>query len=255
MLLAIDVGNTTVSVGLFKKEGPLLYTKKFATKKPASDAYYLLNLRDITRNRSIGGVIISSVVPDAARSLKAIFTRYFRIRPVVLGENLIVPMKNLYDNPSQVGQDRLVNAYAGYKKYGPGLIIIDFGTAITFDVISKKGEYLGGIITPGIETGLSALSQKAALLPKVKLAKPGALIGKDTVTSMLSGTANGYGELCNGLVARINKARSTRHKVILTGGHARFMSEYCRHDYLDPELTLCGLNMLFHASLLTKRKS
>lgn len=244
MLLAIDVGNTTVSAGIFKGRR-LVYTGKVMTKKPASRKYYIAEFRKILKNRNIDNVIVSSVVPDTTRALKAIFINNFKIRPIILGENLKVPIKNLYRNPKQVGQDRLVNAYAGYKKFGGGLIIVDFGTAVTFDVVSKKGEYLGGIIVPGIETSLRTLSEKAALLPRIKIKKVKTLIGKDTKTSMLSGVLHGYASLCDGLISRIKKETGHGYKVILTGGHARLISKYCRCYSVQPDLTLEGLSKIF----------
>lgn len=247
MLLAIDVGNTTVTAGIFKGMR-LIYTGKILTRKPASHKYYLAEFKKILKNKLIDGIIISSVVPDTTKALKAVFVNDFKIRPMVLGANLRVPIKNLYKNPKQVGQDRLVNAYAGYKKFGGGLIIVDFGTAVTFDVVSRKGEYVGGIIVPGIETSLRTLSQNAALLPRIKIKKVNALIGKDTKTSMLSGVLHGYGALCDGLVSRIRKETGQDYKVILTGGHARLISKFCRFDKIEPNLTLNGLKMLLFYS-------
>jgi type III pantothenate kinase len=244
MLLAVDVGNTTINAGIFEGKR-LVYAKKLLTKKPASRKYYSTEFKKILKNKRVDNVIISSVVPDTTKALKAVFRNNFHIRPIVLGEGLIVPIKNLYKNPKQVGQDRLVNAYAGYKKFGGRLIIVDFGTAVTFDVVSKKGEYLGGIIMPGIETSLKTLSEKAALLPKIKITNVKTLIGRDTKTSMLSGILHGYGALCDGLASRIKKEVGQGYKVILTGGHAKVISKYCRFYSIQPNLTLEGLRDVF----------
>lgn len=244
MLLAIDVGNTTVNVGIFNNDR-LILTKKIITKRPVSKKYYLAEFRRILKNEKVKNVIISSVVPEVTTILKTLFKKDSNLRTMVLGQDAIVPIKNFYRNPRQVGQDRLVNAYAGYKKFGGGVIIVDFGTAVTFDVISKKGEYLGGIIFPGIEISLNALSQKAALLPKITLKKPKVLIGKDTITSMRSGILNGYAALCAGLVSKIKKEAGKDYKVILTGGHAKLISKYCHFDIIQPNLTLEGLNLLY----------
>ena len=244
MLLAIDVGNTTVSIGIFEKSR-LLSANKIITKRPVSKKYYLTEFKKILKNKKIDTSIISSVVPQVTTILKRIFKTNFGIKPIILGENLIVPIKNLYKNPKQVGQDRLVNAYAGYKKFGGGLIIVDFGTAVTFDVVSKKGEYLGGIIVPGIETSLKTLSEKAALLPKIKIEKVNTLIGRDTKTSMLSGVLHGYGALCDGLIERIRREVGNDYKVILTGGHAELISKYCHFYSVQPNLTLEGLFLVY----------
>jgi len=243
MLLVIDVGNTTINVGIFEK-GRLTFMKKIITRKPASKKYYPAEFKKILKNKKSYSVIISSVVPDVTRILSRFFTAHFGMKPVIVGRDVIVPLKNLYRNPKQVGQDRLVNAYAAYKKYGGGLIIIDFGTAVTFDVVSKKGEYLGGIIVPGIETSLRTLSQKAALLPRIKIKNIKTLIGKDTKTSMLSGVLHGYGALCNGLVTKIRSDVGSPYKVIFTGGHARLISKFCNPCSIQPNLTLEGLKLI-----------
>lgn len=253
MLLAIDAGNTTVSLGIFKDKR-LVYAKRILTRKPASKGYYLKKIKQLPfQSSAVTDIIISSVVPDTTKVLKAVSKSNFRIKPVILGEDLIVPIKNLYKNPGQVGQDRLVNAYSGYKKFGGGLIIVDFGTAVTFDIVSKKGEYLGGLIFPGMETGLNALFEKAALLPRITLKKPGALIGKDTVTSMRSGVLNGYAALCKGLVAMIKREAGKDYKVILTGGHAGLIHRYCRCGIIQPNLTLEGLNLIYNYFSLDKK--
>jgi len=243
MVIAIDVGNTTVSVGIFDK-GVLKTVTTIRTIKPASDEYYTKAFKGIIRHNVIEGAVISSVVPQTTRSLKRIFSRSLKIKHSVVGEDITVPIKNLYKNPRQVGQDRLVNAYAGYKKFGGGLIIIDFGTAVTFDIVTRKGDYAGGIIVPGMETALNALSERAALLPKVKIARPRSLIGRDTAESMLSGIVNGYGALCDGLVQKIRKVIGRDYRVIITGGHAGIISAHCRYDAIEPNLTLEGLSLL-----------
>jgi type III pantothenate kinase len=243
MLLTIDIGNTTLSMGIFKGN-KLVWQGKILTARPANSAYYLSKFKKMLKNKKIDSVIIASVVPQVTGILKAIFNKYFGIKPIILGEDLIVPIKNLYKNPKQVGQDRLVNAYAAYKKYGGGLIVIDFGTAVTFDVVSKKGGYLGGIIFPGIETSLKTLSEKAALLPHIKIKGVKTLIGKDTRSSMLSGVLHGYGALCDGLVNKIKNEIGKKYKVILTGGHAKLIAKSCSFNSIQPDLTLEGLALL-----------
>lgn len=244
MLLAIDIGNTSIKVGFFNK-GRLASISRIITKIPAKKRYYLTSLKKILKGKKIDAAIVVSVVPEATGVIKNILRKDFNIKAFVVGKNIKVPIKNLYKNPRQVGQDRLVDAYAGLKKYGPGLIIIDFGTAVTFDVISQKGAYLGGIIVPGIETSLSALSNKAALLPKTVFKEPKTLIGKDTVTSMRSGILFGYASLCEGLVKRIRQEMGNDYKVIITGGHSELISKLCRFRHIQPNLTLQGLYLLY----------
>ncbi len=249
MLLTIDVGNTTIGIGIFYNVGAHcsvpLQIRKIPTRKPASTKWYLSEFKKILNTKKIDDIIISSVVPDTTNVLKIIFKRNFEIKPIVLGEDLIVPIKNLYINPKQVGQDRLVNAYSAYKKFGGGLIIIDFGTAITFDIVSNKGDYKGGLITPGISTSLNALHEKTALLPKIQMKAIRVIIGRDTVTSMRSGILHGFGALCDGLVKTICRKAGRRYKVILTGGDATLMSGYCGYNTIQPNLTLEGLRLIY----------
>ena len=172
--------------------------------------------------------------------------KFFSLKPVIVGKDVIAPIKNLYKNPEEVGQDRLVNAVAGRALYKNGLIIIDFGTAVTFDLITKSGEYAGGIITPGMEISIENLALRAALLPKIKLQAPASLVGKDTVTSMRSGIFYGYGALCDGLVGKLRERYGKNLKVIATGGHARLVKRFAKCiDVVDEDLTLKGLEIIY----------
>jgi len=240
MLLTIDIGNTSIAFGIFQGK-KLKSAWKISTQEILSGTY---PKKRMCPHLDIDSAIISSVVPKATPIIKKMITKQHKIRPIVLGENIKAPIKNLYRNPKQVGQDRLVDAVAVKELYGCPAIIIDFGTAITFDVISKKGEYLGGLIFPGIETSLNALSEKAALLPKIKVAPPKGLIGRDTVDSMRSGVFFGIGALCDGLVAKF----ATKYgpmKVIATGGHASVMAKFAKSiDIVNPNLTLQGLRII-----------
>jgi len=244
MLLAIDIGNTTIAFGIFK-EKKLISTWKISTQS-------VLEGESIRSPKGIDSAIISSVVPKATPVIKKMVVQKYKIRPFVLGENIKAPIKNLYRNPKQVGQDRLVNAVAAKDLYGCPAVIIDFGTAITFDVISKRGEYGGGVIFPGIETSLNALSQKAALLPKIKVAPPKRLIGRDTVDSMRSGVFYGIGALCDGIIAKLKaKYGNTMPgqkpmRIIATGGHAALITKYSKLiRKVNPNLTLEGLRLIY----------
>lgn len=238
MLLAIDIGNTTMAFGIF--EGKRLKSSwKISTRNIFSKSKVLKPLKDVD------GVIISSVVPKATPIIKKLIKNRFRIKPLVLGENIKAPIKNLYRNPKQVGQDRLVNAVAASELFGAPIIVVDFGTAITFDVISKRKEYLGGIIVPGIEISLEALSSKAALLPRIKLSQPKEFLGKDTVNSMKSGIFYGFGSLCDCLIERL-KARFGKQSVIATGGHSHLIAKFCKSiDKVKSDLTLQGLRIIY----------
>ena len=161
---------------------------------------------------------------------------------LVVGRDIKVPIKNLYRKAYQVGQDRLVGAYGAKILYGTPAIIIDFGTATTFDVVSKKGEYLGGVIVPGLRLSIESLFEKTALLPKVKIQRPEGVIGKDTKNSILSGISYGYGSLCDGMIELISKQIKQKPVVIITGGYSALIKEFIkRFDYIDKSLVFKGM--------------
>ncbi|PIQ88457.1 MAG: pantothenate kinase [Candidatus Omnitrophica bacterium CG11_big_fil_rev_8_21_14_0_20_42_13] len=240
--LAIDIGNTNISFGIFsgEKGGRPQRTFNIATKKYTSS-----KLKTALAKNMIKNIIICSVVPEATRRLKKDLKNIFKINPSVVGRNIKVPIDNLYRKPAQVGQDRLVNAYAGVIFYGAPLIVVDFGTAITFDVISRNKEYLGGNIFPGLNISLDALYERTALLPKIKLEKPKELIGGDTKQSILSGIIYGVAALTDNMCERVKKIIGKQAKVLATGGSADLIRKYCRQiDMIDQSLTLKGLNAL-----------
>lgn len=237
MLLTIDIGNTSIAFGIFQGR-KLKSAWKVSTQAALSN-------KPIRLPKDIDAAIISSVVPKATPIIKKVVAKKYKFRPLVLGENIKTPIKNLYRESKQVGQDRLVNAVAAKELYGYPVIVVDFGTAITFDVVSKKGEYLGGIIVPGIEISLEVLSTKAALLPRIKLSPPKELLGRDTVSSMKSGIFYGFGSLCDCLIDKL-KEEFGKQPVIATGGHSRLIAKFCRSiDSVCPDLTLRGLRIIF----------
>jgi type III pantothenate kinase len=241
MLLAIDIGNTNISFGVFKGDRIIkrfdIPTKNYSQKK--------LN-RNLAKV-NIDNLIICSVVPHATKILTPDLKKMLGKRPYIIGKDIEVPIKNLYRNPKQVGQDRLVNAYAGTILYGAPLVVVDFGTAVTFDVISKNKEYLGGMILPGLEISLDCLNLRTALLPKIKLGKPKEFLGRDTKNSMLSGIVYGFSALTDELAKRIKIKLSNKAKVIATGGNIGLIGRFCRQiDKIDYTLTLNGLNMIYN---------
>jgi type III pantothenate kinase len=241
MNLTFDIGNTNLTLGLFKGD-KLVLRDTLATK---SNQYYTF-LSRLFRKYAIDKVIVASVVPRATRKLESALKK-LKVKPVfILGKNLVVPVKNRYQFPWQVGQDRLVNAFAAIKLYGSPAIVVDFGTAITFDAISSKQEYLGGMILPGIETSLAALYEKTALLPRIKLSSaPKGLIGKNTRDSMLSGVIFGFASLTDGIIKKFKLKLGQRTKVIGTGGNIKFISPHCpEFQAIDINLTLKGLNLI-----------
>ena len=234
MLLAIDIGNTTINNGIF--EGRIL-------KRSFRIPTYKKDLRDSYRAilKKIDRVVIVSVVPEVLGRVEKIFGKSAEI----VGKNIATDVRNKYKRPGQVGQDRLVNAMAAYELYGGANIIVDFGTAITIDVINHRREYLGGVIVPGVEISLDALSSKAAMLPKIKLDRPKGILGKETRESMISGAIYGFASLCDGIVERLKKRHSKKARIIATGGLSRLIGPYCETvDEIDPELTLKGLMLI-----------
>ncbi|PIP19059.1 MAG: pantothenate kinase [Candidatus Omnitrophica bacterium CG08_land_8_20_14_0_20_41_16] len=240
MLLAIDIGNTNISFGL-SRGSRIIRTFNIPTQQ------YTLNKLKAKLGKIVpNDAIICSVVPKRTGLLSQNLKTLSGRKPYIIGKDIIVPIKNLYRDPKQAGQDRLVNAYTASKLYGTPLIAIDFGTAITFDVISKKGEYLGGMILPGLSMSLEALNQRTALLPRIKLERPNDFIGKDTKNSMLSGIIYGFSSLTDELIMRIRKAVGQTSVAAATGGNINLISKYCRRiDKIDKNLTLKGLNMLY----------
>jgi type III pantothenate kinase len=242
VLLAIDIGNTNISLGLFRNER-LLSRYDIPTKQIS----YLPDFKKIFNKNKIDDVIICSVVPKSTIILKKEFKKLLDKKPIIIGKDIIVPIKNLYRKPKQVGQDRLVNAYAGAKIYSTPLIVVDFGTAITFDVISKHREYLGGMILPGLDISLDVLATRTALLPKIKLNKPKEFIGRDTRNSMLSGIIHGFAALTDSLTRRVKDKIGKNAKVIGTGGNIQLIGKYCKSIYkIDRDLTLKGLNLIYN---------
>jgi len=239
MLLAIDVGNTNIAAGLFR--GARLVARGRVPTRGSLQALFR-SLK--ARPRDVDGVILSSVVPRATASLKQALKR-LRLKPLILGENIQAPIKNRYRIPSQVGQDRLVNGVAAFHLYGGPAIVVDFGTAVTIDMVSARCEYRGGLIVPGVGIALEALVSRAALLPRIALTPPSEFLGRDTRQSMRSGLFHGYGALCDGIVAGLKKI-APGAKVIATGGHCRLIAPYCRSvQIVNPDLTLHGLCLTY----------
>ena len=237
-LLAVDVGNTSVHFAL-REKGVWRSHYRVSTRTPDAALRRLLS----KRFRNLRGVpaAIASVVPAKSGILKGHLKR-LGLRAYLIGKDLPVPIRNLYRRPKQVGVDRLLNALGAYRRYRREAIVIDFGTAITFDVVGKKGDYLGGVIAPGIEISLEALFQKTAMLPRIRLAHPRHWIGKDTVESIRVGCSVGIGGLCDRTVEAISKKYHLRPVVVATGGYAHFMKRYCRSvRHIAPDLLLEGI--------------
>ncbi|MDF2548306.1 type III pantothenate kinase [Anaerosolibacter sp.] len=252
MLLAFDVGNTNIVLGVYKGE-TLLNSWRMATdKSKTSDEYGMLVNQlfeyDGLDLNDVEDVIISSVVPPLMYSLQHMAYKYCKKEAMVVGPGIKTGVNIKYDNPKQVGADRIVNAVAAFEQYGGPLVIVDFGTATTFCAISEKGEYMGGTISPGIKISSEALFQNAAKLPRVELIKPGHVICKNTVSSMQSGIIYGYIGLVDYIVKRMKQelGNHPNTKVIATGGLANLIaSESETIDEVNGLLTLEGLRIIY----------
>ena len=254
MLLAIDIGNTNIDVGLFRDE-ELFTNWDLATDIYKSSDEYAVILLGLLQQQGLSTsdikrAIICSVSPTLVPVFRELCQRYLNISPLVVEAGVKTGVSILMDNPREVGPDRIVNAVGGYHLYGGALIVIDLGTATTFDVVSEKGDYLGGAISPGIKTATESLFQRTAKLPRVDLVRPKHVIGRDTITAMQSGFIFGYVGLIEGLVSRIQKELGTTTRVIATGGYAELLAKETNViEVVDPYLTLIGLRIIYERNL------
>ncbi|MFC1940346.1 type III pantothenate kinase [Chloroflexota bacterium] len=249
MLLAVDIGNTNVTLGVFEGDR-LRATWRLAThihQMPDEYAALLLNLlhhRNLDTS-DIKDVALCSVVPPLLATFEELFQRYFHTSPLVVGPGIKTGVRIRMDNPREVGTDRIVNAAAAHHLYSGSVIIVDFGTATTFDVVSKEGDYLGGVVAPGMITGAEALFARAAALPRVELVRPRQVIGLNTVTAMQSGIVFGYVGLIEGIVARIEQELGGKATVVATGGYAELIARETKAiKEVNLDLTLIGLRLI-----------
>jgi type III pantothenate kinase len=257
MLIAVDVGNTNVTFGALKGRDVLasfkIDTDTFKSKIKAKSALSKKAKECFPSGFNANAVYVCSVVPAVNNNIKEVVRAVFKNDALLVGENVVAPIINRYRIPSQVGQDRLVNAYAALKMFGSGLIILDFGTAITFDIVSKKAEYLGGLIVPGLKLMQEALNKKTALLPYVELARPIEIIGQDTVSSIRAGIVYGVASLCDGIINRLLSKECKGFKVIATGGDAHLIKSYSSHlATIEDFLIFKGLAFIYQSQSLTK---
>lgn len=250
LLLCIDVGNTQTVLGIFRGAEITSRWRIRSDRDRTADEYSHL-IKDLLRSdgvdkTSLRGVCVSSVVPSARQALIDMCTSDFDLVPLMVGPGIKTGMPILYDNPREVGADRIANAVAAYERYRKALIVIDFGTAITFDVISAGGEYVGGVIFPGVQISLDALFLKAAKLPRVELEKPSRVVGRDTISSIQSGIIHGYAGVVDSIVEKIDREMDIKATVVATGGLAGGISgETSSIKELLPDLTLEGLRILW----------
>ncbi|HIJ83053.1 MAG: Type III pantothenate kinase [Magnetococcales bacterium] len=251
MLLVIDVGNTNVVLGVYQGEELIRHWRLATRVAQTGDEYGILivnlfHLADLPA-KEVEAVILASVVPPIQSALVRALKRYLKIQPLIVGPGIKTGITIRYNNPREVGADRIVNAVAAYHMVKGAAIVVDFGTATTFDLIGPTGDYMGGAIAPGLGLSMDALSEKTAKLPRIELAKPKMVIGRDTVGSMQSGLFWGYVGLVDGLIDRmIEESEFSPVRVIATGGLARLMAaESARVETVDEFLTLNGLRLLY----------
>lgn len=263
MLLAVDVGNTNTVLGLYRLTGTGAAASEFEAHWRVSthrtqtvDEYGVLftnlfNMHGLS-TAEVKHIIISSVVPPVESTLAQVCELYFKVKPLFVEPGIKTGMPVLVDNPAELGADRLVNAIAAFEKYGGPAVVVDFGTATTFDVVSEKGEYLGGVITPGLGISADALFSRAARLGRVDIKRPARVIGTNTVAHIQSGLYYGYIGLVDGILERMvaemaeGKGAATAPKIIATGGLARLIAEDSRFiEKIDDLLTLDGLRIVF----------
>lgn len=250
MILVVDVGNTNIVLGLYE-EKQLLHHWRLSTNRSSTTDEYGMMIYNLFQHAGIEldqveGVIISSVVPPLMFVLEQLCSKYLKKSPLVVGPGIKTGLNVRYENPREVGADRIVNAVAAIELYGAPCIIVDFGTATTFDYIDESGQYVGGAVAPGIGISTEALYQRAAKLPRIELVKPKSVVGRNTVASMQAGIIYGFAGQVDGIVGRIREEHSKNAKVIATGEMAQLIASESRTiETVNPLLTLQGLQMVY----------
>lgn len=252
MLLVIDVGNTNITLGVFKDES-LIGNFRITTNQARTSDEYGFIISDLLKIKGIGiqeieAVIISSVVPGLMHSLTGSIIKYFNIKPIIVGAGTKTGIKIAIPNPKEVGADRVVDAVAAYELYGGPVIVIDFGTATTYDFITQDGAFIAGVTSPGIRICADALWNETAKLPEIEIKRPESILAKDTVTSMQAGLVYGYIGQTEYIVKKmIDESKLQNVKVVATGGLGRVIMEGTKViDIYDPDLTLNGLRLIYN---------
>lgn len=250
LIFVLDVGNTNTVLGVYEGE-ELKYHWRVETSRNKTEDEYGMVVKALFEHvgisfQDISGIIISSVVPPIMFSLERMCQKYFHVKPLIVGPGMKTGLNIKYENPREVGADRIVNAVAGIHLYGNPLIIVDFGTATTYCYIDEDKQYMGGAIAPGITISTEALYSRAAKLPRIEIARPNDIVGKNTVTAMQAGIVYGYVGQVEGIVSRMKAQSKVEPKVIATGGLATLVAkESGIIDVVDPFLTLKGLQLIY----------
>lgn len=250
MIFVVDVGNTNIVFGVYQGKKLMRHWRLSTNQSATEDEYGMMMHQALKISgfdiAAIAGVIISSVVPPLMPVLEEISKRYFQLTPLIVGPGIRTGLNIRYENPREVGADRIVNAISAISQYGPPLLLVDFGTATTFDFIDRKGDYIGGAITPGIGISTEALYRSAAKLPRIELTAPSSVIGRNTVQSMQAGIIHGFAGQVDGIVRKVREEYDADAKVIATGGYAELIAaESTTIQKVDPLLTLHGLRLIY----------
>ncbi|MFD6438527.1 type III pantothenate kinase [Peribacillus sp. NPDC060186] len=250
MIFVLDVGNTNTVLGVYD-EDILKYHWRIETSRHKTEDEYGMVIKSLLQHEGLSfdqfdGIIISSVVPPIMFALERMCKKYFGIKPLIVGPGIKTGLNIKYENPREVGADRIVNAVAGIQEYGSPLIIVDFGTATTYCYINEDKQYMGGAIAPGINISTEALYSKASKLPRIEISRPDGIIGKNTVSAMQAGILYGYVGQVEGIVNRIKAQSNLEPTVIATGGLATLIAnESTVIDVVEPFLTLKGLQLIY----------
>jgi type III pantothenate kinase len=254
MILVMDTGNTNIVLGVYE-QGQLKYHWRMETYRQKTEDEYAMQVKSLFSHvgltfEEVNGIIISSVVPPVMYPLEQMCKKYFNQKPLVVGPGIKTGLNIKYENPREVGADRIVNAVAAIHEYGDPLIIVDFGTATTYCFINEKGEYMGGAIAPGIGISMEALFDRASKLPRIELTRPESVVGKNTIAAMQAGIVYGYVGQVEGIVARLKAQSIVEPTVIATGGLAELIArETTVIDIVDNFLTLKGLHLIYERNV------
>lgn len=260
MILVIDVGNTNITFGVYEKER-LVTTFRMMTKQPRTSDEYGISLRELLRSNNVGtddieGVIIASVVPNIMHALTGAIVRYMGHNPIIVGPGIKTGIRIVTENPREIGADRIVDAVAAYEKYGGPVLVLDFGTATTYDLVTEDGCFTAGITAPGIRISAKALWEDTAKLPEIEIKKPASILAQETISSMQAGLVYGQIGQTEYIVAQVKKESGYSDlKVVATGGLGRLISEETEAIQIyDSALTLDGLRFIYEKNKKASRK-